>query len=162
MSLGKTNKEAGEAQILSPEMACYHAVHKFPGGVPAMAAVIGCKKATLQNKLNPTQDSHKLTLAEAMHILRITRDFSILDAITHEVDCVWLERSRIEEPAGDVDLLKSITELTGAAHELGSSLVQGLEDGNISRDEYQQLELLLFRLMQAGHLIPALAAQFRA
>ncbi len=161
MKMGQQNREAGAGQIYSPDVACYHAAHNFKGGVPALAALMEVNHRTLQNKLNPTQDTHKLTLAEAMHILRLTRDYKILDAVVHEVDCVWLERAMIDEPAGDVDLLKMITDLSGATHELSQGLVQSLEDGSVSHDEHLKLEALLHRLVQAAYMIPAVAAQFK-
>ena len=72
--------------ILSPLMACYHAAHDYPGGLPVLASLLNKPLGTLQKKLNPNVDSHLLTLEEAAHILRITKDARILDALGGKLD----------------------------------------------------------------------------
>lgn len=66
---------------MSPLDAAYHTAHGYPGGVRALAARIGMSPNVLQNKVNPNQESHHLTLAEAVTLMDVTDSDAILLAM---------------------------------------------------------------------------------
>lgn len=163
------NPQIAEQQILSPEMAFFHAVRAYPGGVPAMAATIwmDCtdkekkrKANTLQNKLNPTQDTHKLTLAEAMDILALTRDKRILDAICSQVGAVWVWADDVK-PSGDMEVFSTGSTLVRRASGLLDELESALDDGSIDADEMAAIQKKLYRLNQAGAGVVEVAKQYQ-
>lgn len=147
--------------IHTPQMACYHAVHDYTGGLPVIAVMMEASADTLRKKLDPAQDSHKLTLAEAMHILRITRDDRILDAVCHQVGAVWFRPEEVPDAPSDLDVLTTSTALMDRSVQLVTTLEQSLRDGEIDHDDRARLDACMTRLTQAAHLISQTANRFR-
>lgn len=154
------NREVAERVILAPELACYHAVKAYPGGVPAVAAMLGMRASTLQNKLNPTQDTHKVSLGEAMGILEITRDKRILDAVCSAVDAVWNWAAEVER-LGDVEVFNAGSTLVRRASGLLDALESALEDGEVDDEEMAVIQKRLYRLQQAGCGVADVAQQYK-
>lgn len=145
---------------LSVELACYHAVHDYPGGVRAVAATYGWKASTLQNKLNPTQTTHKTTVAEFEGILQLTKDPRILDAVCAPVGAVWLNLLRVDGDATDMAMLDNITELVKRVGDLSAKVHSSLADGRVDPEELADLETATFRLNQAAFYVLERAKQF--
>jgi hypothetical protein len=136
-------------------------VHDYPGGLPVIAVMMDMPADTLRKKLDPAQDSHKLMLAEAMHILRITRDDRILDAICHEAGAVWVRPDAVPACPADLDVLGTSTALMDRAVRVITELEQALHDGEIDADERARLDASLSRLSRAAHLVSETAARFQ-
>ena len=104
------SKERAEKCLLSLEMACYHAVHDYPGGVAAIAGMHGKNAGVLQNKLNPNQDSHRINISDLEMIAISTGDSRILQSV-----CSWFGAGYFILPSCDTDetgLLEKSAELT--------------------------------------------------
>jgi hypothetical protein len=144
---------------LSLEQACYSAVHDYPGGVGAVAATYGLVPSTLQNKLNPTQATHKLNASEVEQILELTKDPRILDSMCARVGAVWLELGNMGA-GSDMAMLDNITTLVTRVGELSKKVQQSLEDGRVNADELKELETCAFRMNQATFYVVERAKQF--
>jgi hypothetical protein len=154
----KTIQDKG--QLHSPEMACYHAVHKAQGGLQTIASLMGMLPGTLQKKLSPTVDTHKLSLAEAMHILRFTENTAILDSICAEANVVWFKPEDVPEFCGDLDLLSSHSQLFSSTSNLVAGVTDALADGVIDKDEQALLKKLKLEMQKAINRVDQVSAQF--
>ncbi len=141
-------------------MACYHAVHKAQGGLQTIASLMGMLPGTLQKKLSPTVDTHKLSLAEAMHILRFTENTAILDSICTEANVVWFKPEDVPEFCGDLDLLSSHSQLFTSTSALVAGVTDALADGVIDKDEQASLKQLKLDMQKAIKLVDQVSAQF--
>lgn len=150
-----------DQQIHSLELSCYHAVHDYPGGVAAVAATFGWRASTLQNKLNPTQTTHKLTAHEAQQILDLTRDGRIVDALCAPMGITWLEQARVDAPAGDLSLLERGNDLLSASTALINEIVTALGDGVIDKAEWQGIKKRAYQLQQSSSGVTETARQFQ-
>src|SRR5690606_27107847 len=64
--------------------AAYATVHDYPGGSESLGPRVGISPAVLRNKVNPNNETHHLTFAEARRVAAITDDFRMLQAWAHE------------------------------------------------------------------------------
>lgn len=145
---------------LSLEMACYQAVHAYPGGVPAVAATYGWRASTLQNKLNPTQSTHKLTAIEVEGILQLTKDGRILDALCAQRQAVWVDLSALEVQASDMAILDGVNDLVNKVGKLTGEISKSLADGRVDEEELAQLEQALMDMNKAGFAVIEQTKQF--
>ncbi|WP_084645058.1 phage regulatory CII family protein [Oceanobacter kriegii] len=146
--------------IHTPELACYHATHDFSGGLMTIANRMAITPDTLRKKLDPAQQTHKVSLAEAMQILKITADHRILDSICASVGVNWFAPSDVPDCPADLDVLHTGNNLIRSASELISELERSLENGDIDADERARIDLRLMNLAKAGHAIDQTAARF--
>lgn len=117
--------------------AAYHTIHDYPGGSESLGPRVGISSAVLRNKVNPNNDTHHLTLAEAVRIGDIADDDRILQA--------WA-RSRgymlIKPPAGrscDMAVLEQVVNLGIANGQFMATINAALSDGKITRDEIEKI-----------------------
>lgn len=117
--------------------AAYHVVHDYPGGSESLGPRVDISSAVLRNKVNPNNDTHRLTLAEAVRITDITSDDRILQA--------WA-RARgymlIKPPAGhtcDMAILEQVVGLAVVNGEFMATVNEALSDGKITRDEIERI-----------------------
>ena len=148
-----------ETTSLSLEQACYLAVHEYPGGVPAVAATYGNKASTLQNKLNPTQATHKISAVDVEQILELTKDPRILDAICARVGAVWINLGDMGG-GSDMAMLDNITTCVTRLGDLSTKVQQSLADGRVDADELKELETAVLRLNQSSFYVLERAKQF--
>lgn len=148
--------------VLSLDLACYLAVHDYVGGVPGVAAVFGWNAKTLQNKLNPTQEGHKLTAREAQSILELTRDARILDAVCAQVpSATWLDHGELESQPCDMAMLDNISTMIARVGELTGKVQSSLADGSVDDKEMAELETTTSRVVQSVFYVLRRAGQFR-
>ena len=155
-----SRSKAPHTGIHSPLMACYLAVHDSDDGLPVIAFKMEKKPDTLRKKLDSRQATHHLTLAEAMHILRLTNDARILDAICTQAGVIWVDQEALPHAPADMDILKSGTELMATAVQVLTDLEKALEDGAISQDESAVLKQRFLAVSQATAKIEHIAQQF--
>lgn len=138
-------------QHMSIATACHRAIKDKKGGVAAFAATYGYNAHTLQNKLNPTQDTHVLTVPELECIIEYTRDERILDAIaeTHG-SLMWFDMGLVGGLPSDVAMLETVTKLFQRVGMLAGKVQKSLEDGKVDADELRDLQAEFFRVVRAG------------
>ncbi|MGI4861889.1 MAG: phage regulatory CII family protein [Janthinobacterium lividum] len=56
--------------------AAYVVVHNYPGGADSLAPRLGMSSAVLRNKINPSNTTYHLSLAEALRLSQIIGDRS--------------------------------------------------------------------------------------
>ncbi len=144
----------------TPLMACYHAVHNYPGGLPVVATLMAVNPETLRKKLDPAQDTHRLALDEAMHILTITKDDRVLDAVTAAVGANWFWPIDVAPQPGDLDVLSASTGLMRSAVDVITELESALQDGDIDADERARIDLRLVKLARQMKVIDATSEHF--
>lgn len=118
--------------------AAYHTVHDYAGGSESLGPRVGISAAVLRNKVNPNNDTHHLTLAEAQRIVDITDDERILRAWAHARGLLL-----IKAPEGsdcDMSVLEAVVE-TGVAHgQWMQTIHSALADGKVDTNEVQAIK----------------------
>lgn len=122
--------------------AFYQTVHAAPGGCEAIAPRMGMSAAILRNKANPNSAANKPTLDEADRLMGITGDFQILHALAqnHGFVCTKLD----EQPAGDMAVLETVTDIWQKLGGLGAEVHKALADGRIEQHEVKSIEAAVF------------------
>ena len=64
--------------------AAHKTAHAYPGGCDALGDRMEMRPGVLRNKVNPNNDKHHLTLAEADEMMGLTGDHRILQALAAE------------------------------------------------------------------------------
>lgn len=137
--------------------AVYHTAHDSPGGVPALAVRMGVSANVLQNKVNPTQEHHKLTLDEAVRMQALTGDVRILHAMASELGYVAVHVQPFEG-VSDMELLDGYMDAITALGEFTASFQLAIADGRVTKHEAAALEDKSYTFIQR-HL--ALMARLR-
>lgn len=109
-------------------------VHDYPGGSESLGPRVGISPAVLRNKVNPNNETHHLTFAEARRIVGLTGDARMLQAWAHEAGFLL-----VKAPDGadecDMSVLESVME-TGVAHgQFMQSIHAALADGRVDQKE---------------------------
>ena len=118
--------------------AAYATVHDYKGGSESLGPLVGISPAVLRNKVNPNNDTHHLTFAEARRIADMTGDFRMLQAWAHEAGFLL-----VKAPEGanecDMSVLESVME-TGVAHgQFMQSIHAALADGRVDAQEVEAI-----------------------
>ncbi len=119
--------------------AAYNTAHDFPGGVSALAVRMGISANVLQNKVNPSQEYHKLTLNEAVKMQAITGDRRILHAMADSLGCVCIQLPSHDQ-AGDMELLDSFMSVVSELGDLSAEFQQSWADGKITPKEFERIK----------------------
>lgn len=119
--------------------AAYRLAHDYkPGGAVGLARVMGKNPGTLLNKLNPQQETHALSLADAVQLSTLTGDRRILEAFADTLGCAVFEL-----PQGgfacDAELIGLILRRDVKVGEFGRALDRALADGRVSGAEAREL-----------------------
>lgn len=150
--------------IHSPQMALYHAVHSYKGGLPIVAAMMSNTPSpdTLRKKLDPDQTTHHPRFDEAVEILGITKDPRILDALNAVVGATWFYPEQVPTAPADLDVLHSGTSLMDQAVRLISEFERALRDGEIDETERARIDACVMRVQQATQHVSITASRFEA
>ena len=117
--------------------AAHKTVHAYPGGSESLAPRIGMSAAVLRNKVNPNNDTHKLTMAEADEIMGVTGDLRMLHALAARHGCVV---QRVEHDNDRPDLLRALLKANAAEGEFDRVLQEALSDDLITPNELKVIE----------------------
>lgn len=115
--------------------AAHKTVKDYPGGSEALAVRIGMSAAVLRNKVNPNNNTHHLSLAEASEIMGVTGDDRILHALAAEHGYV-LRRTE-GSPGGSV--VTALLAVAARQGNLAQAVSESLEDGKISQNEASEI-----------------------
>lgn len=141
-------RRRADSCLLTLGMACYHAVHDYPGSVGAVAGAYGRNAGTLQNKLNPGSKSHALSDVDIEEIARLTLDERILQTV-----CSWFGVGYFSLPEGslgDGSLFEQSAVLAKEVGELMDAVSEALSDGDVNEDDVNALEKALMEFFAAG------------
>jgi hypothetical protein len=147
-----SSTERAKRTLLTLPQALYHAVHQYPGGATAIAAVDGAiSPSTLNHKLSLTgaNPKHRVNIDELQLILDLTRDPRIVDALLNPIGWVGVDVSELSETDTPQSLLTGITGLLRSENDLSEQLAKAMADDHLDDDELAQFELLAVRMLQA-------------
>lgn len=94
---GSMGDSAASITMSDVNDAAYRIAHQFPGGVPALAQRMGMSRNTLAHKVSLTTDTHKLALAEAVHMQEVANRFDILYAMAESLNHVCMPATQMSE-----------------------------------------------------------------
>lgn len=126
--------------------AAYHTAHEHPGGVPAVAQRMGVSANTLQHKVSLTNDTHHLSLREAVALQEVTGDARILHAMAGSLGyaCVSLHAD------GNSTTLEQVMHMAKEFGEVLGVVNDAVADGTVTPNEMRDCE------NKAAELIAAL------
>jgi len=120
------------------DKAKYAVVHDFkPRGALSLAPLVRMNPGTLSNKVNPSIDTHHLTVDEAVSIQAISGDCRILRAEAAALGHVCWKLPEVIF-GSDVELLNAYADWTREIGETAAS-IQKLLEGRITRDKLAEV-----------------------
>jgi hypothetical protein len=116
--------------------AAHKTVHDYPGGSQSLGPRIDMSPAILRNKVNPNNETHHLTLAEADEIMSVTGDHRILHALAAQHGYVL---QKADEVTAGASLLQVLLSANAAEGNFDSVLQEALADGKITPNEMKAI-----------------------
>lgn len=139
--------------------AAHKTVKEYPGGSESLAPRLGMSAAVLRNKVNPNNETHHLTLAEADEVMGFANDYRILHALAASHGFV-LQRADAPESGS---LIQGMLAAAAGQGDLAHIVAQAMADGRISPNEVAQIESACTALQHVlSHLASHAAAASRA
>ena len=125
--------------------AAYHTAHGYAGGVPALAQRMAMSHNTLSHKVGLNNNTHHLSLREAVTMQEVTGDVRILHSMAGALGyaCVSLRTDSVGS---------TLAEVMHMAKEFGDVLeaINGaVADGRVTPNEMQDCERQAAELMAA-------------
>lgn len=120
------------------EQAMYDMVHDFKGGAVKLSAKVNMNAGTLQHKVNPTMETHHLTLKEAASLMFATQDFRLLHALCHELGFACVPIGNISG-VSDVEFLNKYTLAMSEVGQLSQAIYSAFDDGLITAREVSRV-----------------------
>lgn len=135
------------------DMAVMNTVHNFRDsrrrGAAALGPRIGMVPGTLANKANPDFQHQQLTLREALQVMAVTHNYSILQAL-----CLLMDHVAHPHPdfsaCSDAALLDLWATYLTRQGEHAATVRLALADGVVTRAELQQVREAMQICMAAG------------
>lgn len=156
-----SSQERAEREVLPLNLALYHAARDYPGGGKAIAAVYGLPAPTLQHRLNPNADTHRLTLDDLEHVLEATRDPRILDALLALVPGAhWFAYQEAVDDCSEQQLMESVAVLSTQVGNLLTRISEHRRDGVYHDHEVAELKKLKGQLIGAVQTVLVCAQRF--
>lgn len=119
--------------------AAYRVAHDFrPDGAVGLARKLGKNPGTFLNKLNPHQETHHLTLGEAVAMSVAAGDVRIAQAMAWEMGGVFV---MLPPAAGasDLELLTLMLHRDEAGGCFAQTVERCLEDGRVSASDWKAI-----------------------
>lgn len=126
--------------------AFHKTVHSFPGGVEALAPRLGYTAGLLRNKANPNSQTNVLTMDDASRVMEISSDYATLHALAEAHGFVLTKID--EQPATDMGVLESVTDIWQHLGSLGTEVHKALADGRVDQREVKSIEAAIFTTMR--------------
>lgn len=106
--------------------AAYNTVHNYPGGCKALAVRAGIAYTTLKHKVNPNNETHHLSLREAVTIQELTGNHSILHSMADALGYTCTRATPGNDQATPIDVMASLYAELG---DLQRAVADALRDG---------------------------------
>lgn len=126
--------------------AFHRTVHEAPGGCEALAVRLGYTAGLLRNKANPNSTTNVLTMDDASRVMELTGCHDVLHALArqHGFVCTKID----EQPAGDMAVLESVTDLWAQLGIFGSEIHHALLDGKVDEKEVAAVDKAKFAVLR--------------
>ena len=142
------NSTDGTAIGLDVMDAAYHTAQSFPGGVPALAQRLGMSQNTLAHKISLNNDTHHLSLREAVAMQEVTQDRRITHAMCFAQGGVFVDLQADVKHSTMEQVMHMVKDFGVVLAGINDAVV----DGVVTRNEMHNCE------RQAAELIAALNA----
>lgn len=142
--------------------AAYGLAHRYPGGVPALAARMGVSPNTLTHKVNPNNDTHKLALGEAEQMSVLSGDAAILHAFAAQMGHVCL---RATPDTSEGDPLDNMAALQAQMADLMRAVADAVRGGQgaVTANQARRVDHHAQEAMAAiGHTVAMVRSRMRA
>lgn len=133
--------------------AAYQLAHQFPGGVPALAQRMGMNANTLQLKVNPNTETHKLSLRESVQAQVVARDCRVLYAMAAALDHVCLPLPHLSD---NEQISMALAQVGAEVGDVFREVQRVLDDKHVTPNERREVA------QQVAEAIGALGAVMRA
>lgn len=110
-------------------------VHDYKGGSESLGPRVGISPAVLRNKVNPNNDTHHLTLAEAARITDLTGDARMLQAWAHHSGYLLVKAPNGSADSCDMAVLEQVVGLGVANGQFMQTINTALADGKVDQRE---------------------------
>lgn len=131
----------GGAQLnidgLDPVDAAFQISQAHPGGVANLAQRMGINAGTLQNKLNPNNATHHLTLKEALTLQVVANNASILHAMAAQLGFVCTRATPDQAEGDPVEAFMLVQTAHAELCRAGADMF--VHGGDISANEIRRL-----------------------
>lgn len=119
--------------------AAYRVAHDFrPDGAVGLARRLGKNPGTFLNKLNPHQETHHLTLGEAVAMSIAAADARIAQAFAWELGGAFVKLPPMQG-ASDMELLNLLLARDEKEGAFADTVMRCLDDGRISAKDWHDI-----------------------
>lgn len=119
--------------------AAYRVAHDFrPDGAVGLARKLGKNPGTFLNKLNPHQETHHLTVGEAVAMSHAAGDTRIVQAMAWEMGGAFVKLPPMEG-ASDMELLTLLLVREEKEGVFAETVLRCLDDGRISEKDWREI-----------------------
>ncbi len=119
--------------------AAHATVHDYPGGSESLGPRVGISPAVLRNKVNPNNETHHLTFAEARRITALTGDHRMLKAWAHEEGFLLVKVPNGAADSSDMAVLEQVVGLGVANGQYMQAIHSALADGRVDHKEIERI-----------------------
>lgn len=132
-------------------LSAYNTIHSYLGGVKSLAHDLDMNPTTLDNKVNPHNSTHHLRLDEAVAIMALTENHSLIYVMCDQLGF------KPPLPKGDCGSVSdtALLELHASVHkemgDVSACLLDALEDGQFSALEINAISKEINEVIQALH-----------
>ncbi|OZI17948.1 hypothetical protein CAL18_12515 [Bordetella genomosp. 7] len=119
--------------------AAYHTVHDYPGGSESLGPRVGISPAVLRNKVNPNNDTHHLSFAEAQRLVAMTDDERMLRAWAHSRGLLLIKAPEGDRSDSDMSVLEAVVETSVAQGQFMQTIHAALADGKVDPQEIEAI-----------------------
>lgn len=141
--------DRAQREVLTLDLALYHAARDYPGGAAAIAATTGRNPTTLQHKLSPTHPTHTVNVQEFGEILELTKDRRILDSIHALVgDTIWQDLADCYTDDMPETMTIGIAKYFHQVADLAQTWAEHISDGQVDNSELAEIRQRVFRCIQ--------------
>ncbi len=116
---------------------------KYPGSIKALASDLSIAQGTLYNKCNPGMTSHCLNLQEALNIMHLSQNFSILQVLCRKTHHACVSTVTFQH-ISDMVLFEAWTACDMEHGKTVTMIREALEDRRIDEMEFRQIRSEMF------------------
>lgn len=156
-----TSVDRAQREVLPLNLSLYHAARDYPGGAKAIAATFGLNATTLQHRLSPTHEPHRIDLDSLEAVLGATQDERILDSVGELAGgCIWVYPCPRHAEGPIAGMMGSVAELQRRVAATVTTISESLADGVIHPHEARELHKRVRDLMAAALAVEQAAENY--
>ena len=139
--------------------AAYMTAHDYPGGAKALAMRMGVNVPVLQNRLNPNNNDHHLTVRDLMAMMTMSGDHRALHAACLELGYMALP---LPTQVGDDMTADALTDTCKEFADYLQSVTGALADNKVTTIELRRVRKELGEMVAAAGKLEAILVAMEA